>query len=252
MAVPHFVFLLLVVAGTGALGQGEGNTCQLNCTNSSPGDKIPDPRDCRKFYVCLATDGPSDVPFYCPDGLKFDTVTRECVSEGATCALCYPKCKYDCVIPSGYAAVREDCTKITFCEIDPPFTVQCGPGEEYFDGESCQSDAAQCCDPCLVFCQEGNIETADPTSCRHFYFCTHTGYPLPQDRYECPEGELFDSTMSMCVDESLATCIQPCAATTTTSTTATPTTTTTATTPTTTTTATTTTSGSTTTTISSP
>ena len=92
---------------------------------------------------------------------------------------------------------------------------------QYFDGEKCQEDEEECCDPCIVFCQEGNIETADPTDCKSFYFCRERGFPLPQDKYRCPDGETFDAEASMCIDDALATCVQPCAITTTTSTTTT-------------------------------
>ncbi|KAK8379322.1 hypothetical protein O3P69_019308 [Scylla paramamosain] len=184
------------------------NNCLPNCTNNAPGDKVPDPQDCRKFYTCLATDGPSDVSFFCSEGERFDSVSRECLAEGAVCGLCMLKCKYDCVIAEDYAAVRGDCGKMTLCELNPPLTIDCGPATPYFDGESCQDDHSKCCEDCIVFCQEPNIETADPTSSlRSYHACSFYYYYIYHDPSNDNNYRVIDSLTS-CIDLTTSACVR--------------------------------------------
>ena len=188
--------------------------CQPVCNSTcTPGDHVPNPRNCHQYYTCLEGCKPSDVPFNCSEGEKFDALERKCKTDDGEvkCGLCRPPCKYDCILPEGFAAIREDCSTYLFCGMGRPVEIPCDDAKKpYFNGKVCVEDKEDCCDKCEVHCQLANIETADPTSCKHFYFCSEIGFPLQEDRFECPDGENFDVVSSRCMPG--AACNEPCKA----------------------------------------
>ncbi len=198
----------------GAAGQ---DSCVPSCpSDCTPGLKVPDPFNCRQYYVCLEDCVPSDPVFDCGDGYMFDTWEDACIDETAdyTCGICTPACKFTCTQGyEGLIAVRGDCQSAYLCSFDPPLMTTCNTSPNlYFDGTTCQSNETLCCDPCQVFCEAAYIETLDPTDCTAFYFCSDVGYPQAEDRYLCDEGEMFvDGHCQATTDPN--DCYQPCAGT---------------------------------------
>ncbi|KAK8724545.1 hypothetical protein OTU49_011122 [Cherax quadricarinatus] len=187
--------------------------CVLNCTEKDPGEKIPDPTNCRRYYVCLENGHPSDIPFTCDDDQKFDNVSSDCHEAGsATCGVCAPKCLYSCPSPGVTAVIADpnDCAQYYLCGVsEDPIHIPC-PADNYFDGTECQADKSQCCDPCIVYCTDAYTEIADPTNCQNFYYCPEANYyPESDNLHTCPEGEKFSATTGEC--DGTADCVQPCA-----------------------------------------
>ncbi len=196
----------------GAAGQ---DSCVPSCpSDCTPGDKVPNPVNCRQYYECLEDCVPSDPVFDCPDGTKFDVNTAACQpgSGNVTCGTCTPPCKFTCTEGyTGLVADREDCQVAYLCQFDPPLTTNCGTNM-YFDGTSCQADETQCCDECQVYCEAAYIEILDPYDCKAYYYCTEEGWPLPEDRYLCDDGEMFVDGHCQATTN-MADCYQPCAGT---------------------------------------
>lgn len=187
--------------------------CVPDCTYSSPGDKIPDPKNCHNYYVCMTDGTPSDVPFRCDDGQKFDNKTEfDCTDENtAVCAVCPPTCKFICSDSSlSFIADAAQCNKYYLCNGDDILPLNCPPESPYFDGDQCQEDPSMCCDGCSVYCYEAYTEVPDPYNCSNFYFCQGVDYyPETEDLFTCPSGERFDFTLGHCSPN--APCVQPCA-----------------------------------------
>lgn len=207
----------LPLQAVATVARGATTDCLPDCTGCTPGDKVPNKKNCHQYYTCREGCIPSDVVFDCPSGQKFDTTSKDCkvddASDPVTCGLCEPRCKYECVTGATFVAKREDCNKYYFCGVIPPVEIHCEDDKPNFNGDKCVADPSQCCEKCLVYCWKANTETADPASCKHFYYCFEQGFPLPEDRYECPEGENFDAEASTCLPEADTTCYQPCAET---------------------------------------
>ncbi len=197
----------------GAAGQ---NSCEPSCPEGcSGGEKVPNPVNCRQYYECLEDCVPSDPVFDCPDGSKFDADTFECVEDDGTatitCGTCSPKCKFTCT--EGYTGViadREDCQIGYLCQFETPLQVTCSGDTLYFDGDNCQANETLCCDKCQVYCEAPFIETLDPYDCTAYYYCTEEGWPLPEDRYQCDDGEMFVDGHCKVTGDS-ADCYEPCA-----------------------------------------
>ncbi|XP_063853463.1 uncharacterized protein LOC135096128 [Scylla paramamosain] len=213
MAPLHTAFILLIV-GVATLHGEAPDPCLPHCDEKcTPGEDVPDPHDCHKYFTCMENCMPTDVSFVCPDGEKFDVNAKTCQAEDTvTCGLCRARCRYDCLQNDGFAAVRGVCNEYFFCGMDTPVKIYCNePSKPYFDGTVCVADETRCCDPCEVYCEIQYTEIADPTSCKHFYYCEEIGFPLEQDRYECPEGETYNNMTYTCTPDAETECYQPCA-----------------------------------------
>ncbi|XP_045111319.1 uncharacterized protein LOC123504651 [Portunus trituberculatus] len=193
MGALHLALCLLAL-GTSSLLAVTRDTCLPSCPDAcTPGEAVPDPHNCYKYYTCMENCEPTDVAFECPVGEKFDSVGKVCKTDDGTvtCGLCVAQCRYDCMLHKGFAAVRGVCNEYYFCATDTPVKIYCNdPKKPYFDGTNCVENENACCDPCEVYCEVPYTEIADPTSCKHFYYCDEIGFPLDVDRYECPEARL--------------------------------------------------------------
>ena len=81
--------------------------------------------------------------------------------------------------------------------------MRCKPDTPFFDIETqdCSSSPHVCCDPCIPFCYEENIEIQDPSDCTRFYYCQQKG-PIDIEKEEsikCPDGNSFDNDKGHCV-----------------------------------------------------
>ncbi|KAK4296874.1 hypothetical protein Pmani_030664 [Petrolisthes manimaculis] len=193
-----------------------GQICAPSCTGLVPGNQIPDPENCRNYYVCMADGTPSDLPFPCDEGLKFDNTTGLCIDEtdaALICGVCPPSCRFSCPVNStelSFIADASSCSIYYLCSDDDILHLSCSSPDLYFDGEDCQDDPSKCCDGCSVYCYEAFIEMADPSNCNNFYFCKDPEYyPESDDLFTCPSGEKFNSTLGHCSSD--ATCVEPCA-----------------------------------------
>ncbi|KAK3871813.1 hypothetical protein Pcinc_023062 [Petrolisthes cinctipes] len=194
-----------------------GQNCVPDCTGMTPGDLISDPENCNNYYVCMADGTPSDLPFPCDEGFKFDNESSTCLdatdpSVIITCGVCPPSCRFSCPANStelSFIADSSTCRKYFLCNGNDMVSLTCATEEPYFDGTECQADLSKCCDSCSVYCYEAFVEIADPSNCYNFYFCKSSGYyPESDDLLTCPSGERFDSTLGHCSPG--ATCVQPC------------------------------------------
>lgn len=190
------------------------NSCDvLSCDGKEPGARLPDPYDCKRYYVCLTNCHVSDVPFECGDDSFFNAEVGDCDTlDNFNCSSCSPKCTtFSCSVENGtyLAADPDDCTRYFICGLDPnTIPVEC-PDGKYFDGEDCQEDPDQCCDRCVVYCQFPFTEVADPTNCNNFYYCPMGGYyPEEKDLKRCPKGKFFSVQEGVCSES--ASCEQPC------------------------------------------
>ncbi|KAG0716401.1 hypothetical protein GWK47_009794 [Chionoecetes opilio] len=77
----------VVFTATGLLAL---DPCKPNCYALTPGLKVPDPKDCTHFYVCVKGI-PSDHAVACPTDTMFDPLTRACVPGN--------NCEASCRIP---------------------------------------------------------------------------------------------------------------------------------------------------------
>lgn len=187
--------------------------CTPDCLGRPPGSLTPDPRNCHRYYTCLADDLVSDFVSTCPDDYKFDAVTLTCSPDfgNVTCGTCEPACAFDC--PTGditFIASRFNCSEYVLCGMGEQDPIQCSPETPFFDGAQCQGDEDLCCESCQVFCWSAFTEVADPEDCEWFYYCSEDNYfPGESDRYKCPEGELFHKGGCVLDDGSVA-CEEPC------------------------------------------
>ncbi|XP_050699813.1 uncharacterized protein LOC126987133 isoform X2 [Eriocheir sinensis] len=204
----------IVILGVWAAGAvAQSTSCDPSCpVDCVPGTNVPNPRNCAQYYTCLEDCTPSDPAFECAEGHLFDVVTAQCQPDagGVTCGYCLPQCSYTCDGDTELAADRGDCGVALFCGLTPPPTITCPTDNPYFDGTQCQGNQTQCCDPCEVFCEAAFTEVMDPASCSHFYYCAQVGYPLPEDRFQCGDGEVFLDGHCRESDDPQD-CYQPCA-----------------------------------------
>ncbi|KAK3872844.1 hypothetical protein Pcinc_022099 [Petrolisthes cinctipes] len=179
------------------------SSCQLDCTGKQQGDKVADPRNCYKYYYCLANELPSDASLYCPEGAPvFDPLTNEC-SPTATCTItCFKECHTPCNNTMDYVGDPLNCGIYYVClpsGADGPF--ECPLNVPNFDGVNCVADPSVCCneaDLCNSFCMKEGIEIPYPYDCRSFYLCSEYGPPNESNLFTCPNGMNFDVYMGHC------------------------------------------------------
>nr|XP_053655919.1 uncharacterized protein LOC128704800 [Cherax quadricarinatus] len=171
--------------------------CKPDCTGKQPGDKVPDPTNCRQFYFCDGSNEPSSVPFSCEDGYVFNDTEGECVvgntCSNKGCSSCFYSC--DDAVDIASVADHYDCS--IYYECPGNVEQQCASGK-YFDGSSCQSDKTKCCN-CKPYCTENDLYTLviDPKDCKRYYYCDVVG--IPEYSQQCEEGN-FDIMNKVCSD----------------------------------------------------
>lgn len=188
-------------------------SCQVDCTGKEQGDKVPDPRNCYKYYYCLAHEVPSDASLYCPEtNPVFDAITGECSSSAECTITCFKKCHTPCNNTMDYVGDPQNCSLYYVCTpsgAEGP--LECPSHLPYFDGMNCIDDPSVCCtedDLCNSFCMSEGTEIPYPYDCRKFYLCTGYGPPNESNLFTCPTGELFDIYLGRC--SSIAQCKTLC------------------------------------------
>ncbi|XP_050700895.1 peritrophin-48-like isoform X6 [Eriocheir sinensis] len=206
--------------------------CEADCRNCLANEKVPDPEDCRGYYMCIdgsAVDSYYPLPFDCDDGEVFNFTEHDCV-KGDSCEPCgtttVSDCSYECPaattttaplfdaietdpvsIPSFY-----DCNSYYTCGDDgqPDGSGTCEPETPFFDGEKCQTDETKCCH-CHAYCpKDGDPGViADPLDCRGYYLCTTVDAgAVPTTHGKCNDGEYFDAILGKC--SASAPCMTQC------------------------------------------
>lgn len=187
----------------GSKCQATCGMCQPDCSGHSEGDYVEDPLDCKKFYVCVHENEPSEHPIACqpPTGV-FDPVNGMCVS-GDTCVsscgggACHLRCRGDQDLVSN----PENCREYFQCDKDLNLQgpKRCPSERPYFDGWSCVEDSWKCCVPeCSPYCHTGDVQIIDPYDCTKFYICSGEGPAQEANHYSCDPGETFQSSSSNC------------------------------------------------------
>ncbi|KAG7163637.1 uncharacterized protein LOC121872522 [Homarus americanus] len=206
------VFYLALSLGVWTGVEALQNGCVPTCANKTEGSLIADPTNCRKYYICLKDNDPSDFTMECSDGQLFDNVTFQCQPhDNATCGVCEPSCQFTCpknITTPVLIADRKSCKNFIICTpAGDQLSTPCPENKPYFNGTSCTTNNAQCCDPCVSYCPEAYTEVPDPTNCTNFYFCNAKGYPDETNLFTCTEG-YFDEVTGVCSTD--AACIEPC------------------------------------------
>nr|XP_045591514.1 peritrophin-48-like [Procambarus clarkii] len=210
----QLLLVSLSVAWVAALLCGlAAGICEPDCSGPSPPPIIPDPLNCTQFYLCLATDLPSDAPGSCPAGTSFNPIAVDC--SGTT------PCRPNCTLPACISTCTNDldkiydrtnCSRYSICygsSLLGPF--DCPADQPYFDGvkQACSADKRRCCiDPCIAYCYTAGTETPDPYDCTKYYLCVDVGLPYEMFHNTCPSGSTFDAQLGHCVDG--ATCNTLC------------------------------------------
>ncbi|KAK7086506.1 hypothetical protein SK128_015257 [Halocaridina rubra] len=181
-----------------------GAACTPSCIGSFPGEKVADPFDCTKYYICGPDETLSEISYSCEPGTFFGNSSCDAVSCKQLCGACQLTC-YDNIT---YVGDPSDCSVFYECGIvqGPPQTC---PGHiPYFDSvnSECTDNSTVCCVPsCTPICPVMNVLIPDPADCTKYYYCTDAPpYPL----FSCGSGEVFDIGNGAC--SPTAECIVMC------------------------------------------
>lgn len=186
--------------------------CEPDCSGAVAGDKVPDPTDCRNYYLCLGPDDPSSAPISCADDDPhkpyFDASEKRCSDRDSHCVtLCVPPvCQLSCRETNDYIADPDNCNVFYICLPNGLSAAQyCPPEAPFFDSsrQRCSADSHECCDACIVYCPAANIEIPDPFDCTSFYVCMEVGPVDAEENYHlsCANGENYDATWGLCSPE---------------------------------------------------
>ncbi|XP_045598708.2 uncharacterized protein [Procambarus clarkii] len=188
--------------------------CEPDCAGKNPRDKVADPSDCTRYYLCIADGEASDVSLPCPDGTSFDSTAQDCTGTVPcknTCIL--PECKLECSSDPGTRPDPKNCSSYYFCTGGNVYgPLPCPDNSPYFNGDSgaCEVSPSVCCrDPCAAYCMDSQVETQDPYDCHMYYLCPASGPADPSYHFTCPSGQYFDVAEGKCIDG--ADCSAPCA-----------------------------------------
>ncbi|XP_065359262.1 uncharacterized protein LOC135953342 [Calliphora vicina] len=176
-------------------------TCVAECTcpgGYTEGDISPHPKDCDKFYICVAG---VQMVHECGKGNFFNKQTLSCekdvkntcnVEECATC-------------PGGYkdgdlSAHPQDCDKFYICSDGVQVLQECGKGN-YFDNDTltCEPDiydecwTKESCITCPGGYEDGEF-SPHPTECNKYYIC-YNGSQVLED---CGTNNYFNKDSLMC------------------------------------------------------
>ncbi|XP_050699912.1 peritrophin-48-like isoform X3 [Eriocheir sinensis] len=177
---------------------------QPNCAGCDAGTLVPDPENCRSYYICIDDARPS-LAFDCPDGQVFNAASHAC-EKGDECEECpvvppTGSCSYECpVTGSGLISSITDCHSYYECkEGKVTGSGTCDASKPFFNGEECQTDVRLCCH-CHPYCTEADAlgtVVEDPLDCRSYYLCIDPS-AVPTTHGTCPDGEHFDYLLQGC------------------------------------------------------
>ncbi|XP_042242038.1 uncharacterized protein LOC121879448 [Homarus americanus] len=191
--------------------------CAPYCSGHKAGDKVRDPTDCTKYYVCINAGGqliPSTEPEDCTDGDYFEYHRSRCEPiSGAPVNFCSPLCN-PCVPYCEHAGQLTpdpfDCSIYYVCLDDGHLLQQdCPYDAGYFNFRTgdCVDDDSVCygyCDICKPHCVANGEKVPDPFDCHNFYQC----FPPDAILGTCPHDGVFNRVSHYC--ESDAECIVDC------------------------------------------
>ncbi|XP_071544983.1 uncharacterized protein [Panulirus ornatus] len=191
----------LMVAGVAGMQRDE---CQPDCSGKNPGDAVPDPKDCTRYYLCLDDGVYLEDPFSCPDGETFVLPEGQCKANGPCMTLCPPKeCQMTCDGYPSKVADPRDCSRFYVCtDEDTVVPMSCPSDKPYFDGAAlvCGTDLSACCsDPCNPFCFTAGTNVPDPLDCSRYYICSDDNVPVSEGSHMCcPVGQNFNILFGRC------------------------------------------------------
>lgn len=189
--------------------------CKVDCTGCSDvWSKIPDPSNCRRYYVCEREKLFSEMPFECPFGRVFHPDRKACILGYFCNSPCkhIAQCHYSCQPGTQYylTASSYDCSIYHVCDgvtTKPVATRKCDVHIPYFNGVLCQTNVTECCD-CQPHCSADDLGKAvqDPLDCRRYFECMVIGRPVFP--LTCDPGTHFVPETGQC--SPLAPCITVC------------------------------------------
>ncbi|KAK8376896.1 hypothetical protein O3P69_010081 [Scylla paramamosain] len=197
--------IFLMAAFMGCLLPGVLAICEPNCKGKKPGDKVEDPKDCKRYYICMSGEVPSDVSVPCDPGNIFDPHLEVC-SPGDTCmASCVPpNCHLTCTEQVDLISDPFDCSVYWMCLAGQVVgdSKRCESDAPYFNGKFCVQDKSQCCSElCTPYCYKDVYQIPDPTNCTAFYICEKEGVPSEAYHFSCKNNEIFDITLGRCTPD---------------------------------------------------
>ncbi|CAL4140300.1 unnamed protein product, partial [Meganyctiphanes norvegica] len=223
------LFCLLVMAScAGVMGIKDTDNPQIkhfmnilappvDCAMATAGDRIPDPSDCTKFYMCAGDHLMFPDPLPCPDEfLCFDPDTGDCSDDSTVCdTLCehtLPSCETECTAHGNLIADINNCTRYYLClgegEYAGKVEKYCPDDQPYFNGKECVTDKSQCCNCHVDPCEAAGDVLIDPQNCHAFYMCADfTGTLTTLGPFMCPDDQSF---INGTCDASTAECDNVC------------------------------------------
>lgn len=184
--------------------------CFANCNGLPDATLIPDPLDCRQYYICSAEEELG--PFSCDPDQIFSEADQKCVT-GADCQnICDSACVFECSVGPKVIfdriPTRADCSSYYECSTDGTLgeKIQCPSHKPFFDGFTCQTEESECCS-CKPYCSAEDLGkfVIDPTDCTNRYLCLELGVPTISET--CASGNVDVMTVE-CSD--VAPCIVLC------------------------------------------
>lgn len=211
--------------------------CIPACTDSNgdpiEGTHIRDPTSCNQYWICMPNGELFEYPHECPDGeivnVNDDVVNCEpIIDNGASqCTIdpdCDPSIPKVCYTQDTCPPLEDgiqtwadpaDCNKYHVCHY--PATLSCEDDKPYFNGQECTNDKIQCC-ACQTVCREAWTFIPDPSdsTCNSYFLCQDlqgVGYPYiatAEEKFNCLEGEVIDTTTGLCSDSAACTPNENC------------------------------------------
>ncbi|XP_045124737.1 uncharacterized protein LOC123512409 [Portunus trituberculatus] len=207
--VRHILIVLAPLLLCGVVPLCIATVCSPSCIGHSPGDKVPDPLSCYRYYYCKTDGSPTDSPVLCPDNAPiFDAASKECNDTAACHVRCLNPCQISCKNNMQLIGDTIECGTYYLCipgGVQGPF--YCSSDTPFFSREKelCVADHTVCCDKedrCVPMCEGEGTEIIDPRDCRNYYVCTGPGVPLDENHHRCPEGQVFDVYWGSCSADS--------------------------------------------------
>ncbi|XP_063599181.1 protein psiA-like [Penaeus indicus] len=202
----------IVLLGVCVAGVMCVDKCSPDCTGKPAGSKVPDPKNCTQYYLCLNGEVPTDHPLWCDPGEIFDTTLNECQpGSGCTdqCPATVPNCHFTCDGLYDLVSDPSSCSQYFVCLPHGLEPFGCPAGAPYFNGESCVDDKGACCsDPCTPFCEAATTQVPDPTDCTKYYICLEPGLASEEYHFTCDAGQNFNLVTGRC--DSGASCVILC------------------------------------------